>query len=304
MWHLFLYLQRQSRNCFYFIPVIVVILGLSGCSSLKDFWRQIPVQIARVEQTDSFTQSFLISGSKNPVHHPETPEENRILDERMDIIFINLIGAKNWQHLKNLYGVDIIRKELSNNEIRLEGHINFTGYIDPYNLNFIIIEGFGRYFAIRDLTGTILMSGDLYITPQRYNIEQLKSGCIPLESNVYTTRIPGKPTYYNKALLQYDLLINLNNPNEDTISLDYHNPHYGYIDLNNDNEYTEDELYAAIKLNSRYHHAKIIDLSGLTFVKKDYKSRAVSKLEAIRDAQSDKARSCVKDKTKAAKEES
>ena len=279
--------------------ILVTTLQLASCSNTEsvEIWRQIPIQMARVTQTDSYTQTFILDIADNATNTELSIDARQQLDARMDQIFIKLIGARNWQYLKNLYGVSSIRDELINKRIHMEGLVNFTAYLDPINNRYVIMEGSGRFFAVRNKTGEILLSGDYHIAPQRYKIDDFESGCIPMETNIYTTRIPGKPTYYKDAIIQYDLIINNEDINNNTFSVDYRREHFAYIDLNSDNNYDASEIFASLKLKGRHHHAKLLDLSGLSFVKNNYKISDATALEAAKTANIDRQKSCVKDKS-------
>jgi len=292
--------QRSSpKRLSMAILICALSLQMSACSNDKsiEFWRQVPIQMVRVSQTDSYTQTFVLGTSTSSSGEELTLEKRQELDERMDRIFITMIGAKNWQHLKNLYGVSAIRDELIDKKVHMEGLINFTAYLDPLDDKHVILEGSGRFFAVRDKTGEMLLSGDSHITPQRYMIDDFKSGCIPLQTSIYTTRIPGKPTFYKEAVIQYDLIIDTGDKDNNTYSVDYRREHKGYIDLDGDNSYSaEHEMFALLKLNGRYSQAKLLDLSGIKFIKKNYNINNAARLDAAKEADKDRQRSCVQHK--------
>lgn len=282
--------QFYSGKC---TVLIILIVLLSACADKDlDIFRQVPIQMARVTQTDSYSQTFIIDSPA--IREAQGAERDKALDEKMDNIFIHMIGAKNWQHLKNLYGISSLRNELISRRIHIDGLISFTIYLDPLDLDFIIIEGSGRYFAVRDETEAILMSGDFIIPPQRYAIKALKSGCLPLDSKLYITRIPGKTTYYKDTLVRYDLIIDTSNARRKAYSIDYSTPHSGYIDMNGDGEYDADvELFASLKLNDRYHQAKLFDIQGLQFIKQNYRISQEAKLNTALAKKEDQHRQCV-----------
>lgn len=287
------------------IPVItasaVITILLTSCSSVPDelqIWRQVPIQMARVTQTDSYRQTFLIDTDALKIDEKLTEKEKQ--DKRMDQVFNALIGDKNWQNLKNLYGVNDIRDEVIDGEVRMEGTVNFTAYLDPLDHDYVILEGSGRFFALRAREQTILLSGDYHIAPQRYQIGEFGSSCIPMDISIYTTRIPGKVTFYHGATVRYNL--NIKSYRKNVFSLDYKKAHMGYLDINNDNEYQPDELMASLKMDETYHHVKLIDLSGLEFVKNKYQDKAkgksrieleIAELEMEAEKSKQKNRQCV-----------
>lgn len=247
-----------------------IVLSLSACASesLK-IWRQVPVQMARISQTESYKQRFLISTPD--IEKKAGIEQDQALDQRMDNIFSELAGPKNWQHLKNMYGIVSVRNELLAGRIHMDGLINFNVYLDPTDLDYVVVEGSGRYFAIRDETDAILMSGDFHIPPQRYVIASLSSGCLPLDIKMYITRIPGKTTYYKDITVRYNLLIDTSNAETNAFSLDYTKDHYAFLDLDDNGKINGDrELIAALKLNGQYHQAKLFDIRGLSFIRDNY----------------------------------
>ncbi|HEC19021.1 MAG TPA: hypothetical protein ENI97_06715 [Gammaproteobacteria bacterium] len=281
------------HHAFRILSVISLGLLLAACSTKDlEFWRQVPIQMTRVTQTESYTQTFRLNNAF--IDRKEQPARDQALDENMDKIFTTMIGAKNWQYLKDLYGISTIRDELIDGKIHMDGLITFNAYIDPTDLKHLVIEGSGRYFAIRDKTDAILMSGNFQIPPQRYRIKTLDRGCIPLDIKLYTTRIPGKTTYFKKTLIHYDLNIDTSNAEYKAYALIYDNPHAAYLDLDNNGIFDpETEHIANLNMTNKYHHVKIFDLRGLNLIKMNYhideKARLSSKLEGKKDQQ----RQCV-----------
>jgi hypothetical protein len=280
------------------IFLLAFVLLVSACSSSPklEFWKQVPIQIARVSQTDSYQQIYILDSDSEININDLSLEQRQKLDARMDLIFIHLIGARNWQYLKNLYGVNSMREELIEKNIYMDGLVNFIAYLDPEDLDYFIMEGNGRFFAIRRKTSEILLSGDFHIPPQRFKIDAMKSGCLPMQIKFYTTRIPGKVTYYQDTTVQYDLRTRPIRKQSDAYTVDYEKPHYAYLDLDGNGEFDKQELFGSLQLNTRYHHAKLIDLGGRNFIKDQYKTSDRAELEANVAAQEDKSRQCVMDK--------
>lgn len=109
---------------------LAILLQLSACATENlEIWRQIPIQTARISQSEKFTLNFRIDTPAIAKLVSRRREDE--LDRRMDSIFINLIGAKNWQLIKNLYGVSSVREELLSGDIHMEGLFNFNIYLDP-----------------------------------------------------------------------------------------------------------------------------------------------------------------------------
>lgn len=295
------HIQRINKTLsLFFISLIV----LSCSNNSYEFWRQIPIQLSRVAQQESYEQWFIIPTKK--IDDLKGSAKEHALDKRMDEIFTKMLGSVNWQYLKNHYGTHSMRNELIDKEIQMEGLLNFISYLDLVKINdddkkHIVIEGSGRYFAIRDseksgdTKGAILMSGDFKILPQRYSIEELDNGCIPLDINLYTTRIPGETTYYKESIVRYDLIMNINQKANKTYSIDYNAHHNAYLDLDNNKKYdAKTELIASMKIKSLHSHVKIFDLSGSKFIKNTYKITTDKETELKRSIKENKNRKCVK----------
>ena len=296
-----IYLLKTITKAAY---VAVPLLLISCADNSLEFWRQVPIQIARVTQTESYKQTFRI---ETPLtKNMKNPEKDHKLDERMDKIFTSLIGPRNWQYLKNLYGVSDIRDELIKGKIHMDGLINFVVYLDPTDLDYIVIEGSGRYFAIRDKTSAILMSGDFYIPPQRNFIGSLDnssknsptngliSGCIPLDIKIYTTRIPGKTTYYKDVKVRYELNIDTTNKEHNAYSINYEKNHSAYLDIDNDGSFDKDrDFIASLEMKSRYQQVKLFDLSGMAFIKKNYRIAQYVKLKNMAASKIEQKRQCI-----------
>lgn len=271
-------------------------LLLASCAKQSyEFWRQVPIQLARVSQQESYRQTFTISTPEIKSIRDDT-KRNNALDQRMDRIFIHMLGSVNWQYLKNHYGIQSIRNELMNGKIHMEGLINFNVYLDQFvgdDVGHLVIEGSGRFFAIRDKTRAILMSGDFTILPQRYALSELAQGCLPLDIILYTTRIPGETTFYQESVVRYDLIMNLDRKEQDTYSIDYDSRHLAYLDMNEDGIYdAKTELIASMMLNDRHRHVKLFDLSGRHLIKNTYELTAAEESDIASDEE-DNHRQCV-----------
>ena len=109
----------RKRSCLVFATATLMVTGCASDS--LEVWRQIPVQMARISQTESYKQIFLISTPN--IEDKQNTDRDKALDERMDNIFNKMVGDKNWQHLKNLYGISSVRDELMTGQIHLDGLI-------------------------------------------------------------------------------------------------------------------------------------------------------------------------------------
>ena len=280
-------------------PFIVgcVSLFLVSCSNpALEFWRQVPLQLTRISQQESYEQKFLIS----------TPEIDKIenrnqknyeRDARMDKIFNHMLGRENWQYLKNQYGVHEVRDELLHGEIVIKGMLSFIAYYDnmykgkPSDPDHVILEGSGRFFAVRKNGDAILMSGDFKVRPQRYSLEVMDTGCIPMDVNLFVTRIPGETTFYKETVLHYDINIDLSNKADDVYSLDYNSAQPVYLTINGKNE-----LIGSLKFDGKDRHVKLFDLSGRKFIKKNYKLSSMEQSQIETENAMDKNKRCISDR--------
>ncbi len=295
-WHFLRGRQWRKSGRAEMAAALICVALLAGCSDTEklEIWRQIPIQMARATQTDSYKQIFQLDPGNGGSLESISAEARGAFDKRMDLIFTKLIGSRNWQHMKNLYGVNSIREELFARQIHMEGLVSFSTYLDPLDHDYVIMEGSGRFFAVRKKTGIIMMSGDFHVTPQRYRIHKLRKGCIPMEVVTYTTRIPGKPTYYNNTVIHYDLRIKTVGDEKKAFSVDYDSQHEAFLDLNSNDKYETNELIGTMQLNGRYSQAKLLDLNGIEFIRKAYDFDDNTLLQAAQAASVDKGKSCVR----------
>jgi len=286
--------MRKYQACFKHYLISMVLFILVGCSSdYIKFWKIIPLQLSRVAQQESYEQSFIIKVDNEASLNKNELEIRR--DEKMDAIFSSMIGNNNWQYLKNHYGIHDIRDELIARQIKMHGMINFIAYLDPLDKNdstlHIVLEGTGKYFAIRNSTKAILMSGDFKILPQRFPLKSLKEGCIALDVNLYTTRIPGETTYYHPVTMRYEL--KMKSKAKDTYSIDYGIDHKGYLQISGNKEY---EHIADIKFKGDFNHVKLFDLRGSELINNRYKVSDEVKVSLNKNNTKTKSNSCFKNK--------
>jgi len=133
------------------------------------------------------------------------------------------------------------------------------------------LEGSGRYFAIRDKTGAILISGDFHVAPQRFSIKTIAGGCLALDNRLYIARIPGKTTYFKDILVRHDLMIDTTNAADKAFSIDYSKQHPVYLDLDKDNKYDPIvERIGDLTIDDLNHQVKLFDIRGMLFIKQNY----------------------------------
>lgn len=282
------------------IVTLLFISLLSSCSGkgnpvtrvVSDFTSVIPIQMARISHTETYTQKFDITSFLENTSSSDK-EKNAKIDEHMDDVFISLLGGKNWQYLKDLYGSESIREEMKNGGVYVEGLINSTIYLVP-NINTpdkFVMEGFGRWFVIRKTNKQILLSGDSLIRPKEINISDLSVNDTPdssgndtpgssendtqnvlekkkirLDIDFFVTRIPRRPSYYQKSHLAIDIEINASKINKGVFSTNYDAFHKMYL-IDKKGKETKIADLKFKKPSSKY---KLIDMRGINLIENDY----------------------------------
>lgn len=118
----------------------------------------MPIQIGRVHQTETYKQSF--SFLRDGFEASDQTDLLRSQTRLMDQTFRKLLGDDNWQILKDSYGTGNLRKEILDDKIYLRGITSLSIYSDANDADLFSIQGFGRFYLIRDRTDAILMTGD------------------------------------------------------------------------------------------------------------------------------------------------
>lgn len=260
-------LNRGRKSPLQFVrslsAVMFCTLLLAGCEVI----RQVPVQMARVPQLETYKQVFTI-GSVEETYATyaaaELAEVNAL--EEIDQVFQKLIGQQNWQTLKDHYGIGDIRDELVNEEIYLRGSLMMMIYLDPVDHDVFLVEGQGQYFLIRQKTGLIMLNGAFMVRSSSHGIADLDKEELPVTIELITTRIPGRETYYNPSEVVYKMAIDHSLGHEGIYALDYDAKHKVFL---------ADKEIGHMKLDSLPASGpskKLIDLRGRHFLKKDYGS--------------------------------
>lgn len=230
---------------------------LFGCSMP----RLIPVQMARLPQLETYEHFFTIGDADNT-----SEEAQRRAVAEVDDVFTRMIGDKNWQAVKDLYGFGAVREELVQGEIYIRGSLAVMIYLDPLSHNSFLVEGQGRYFLIRKESGLIMLQGAFVINPAQHRIADLDKAELPLSIELITTRITGKPTYYYKGEeVVYKIKIDQRLKREKIYSIDYQENHEVFL---------RDKKIGYLKLDSfgNIPNEKLIDLRGRQFLKSDYET--------------------------------
>lgn len=262
---------RSGLGLFLKTTLLVLCLFQAGCGLMH----VVPIQLARLSQTEIYTQKFSFLNELENCQYQGMSDIIEAQNKRMDNIFKELLGPMNWQNLKDLYGLDTVRSELIEKKIYLKGIINFTIYINPVRQDLFMAEGSGRYFLIREMTSEILLSGDFYIKGDYHSINELNNGSLMLDVKLFVTRVPDRITYYKDVYLKYEIFIDTSMKEDQIYSIDYNNKHKVYLMENEDDNKTSDEkMIAELSLGKKGGESKLFDLRGLNFLKKDYRKKA------------------------------
>lgn len=228
---------------------------LLACGS----FRLVPIQMARVPQLETYEQVFTIGQAKS-----DSEEDQQEAFSEIDRVFGKLLGARNWQSIKDLYGFAAIRHELDQQDIKLYGSFMTMIYLDPTSHDAFLVEGRGRYFLIRESNGLIMLNGVFLIRPSIHRVAALDNGLLHLDVQIITTRIPGKETFYYESELKYQIAINTILGDEGIYVIDYDAAHKVFQ--------SGDEIgYATLQsVESTGLGEKVIDLRGRPFLRNDY----------------------------------
>lgn len=265
--------KRSFISVSFFLSGLSFAFLLSGCSLVK----VVPVQLARVSQMETYTQTFDINlpeSSKSVL----TSKRNLQIAE-LDSVLTDLLGKKNWQHLKDLYGSAYLIDAFLNKEIIMKGQLNSTIYLEPLKHEKVLFEGFGRFFVLMKNSGKILLSGDSQLVPEHHTISSFKNGKLKLKVLFYVTRIPQRSTNYHEAKVEYHIKINNKFKSKNVYALDYDAAHtmYMYRALNKIDK--KMQKIGELKFDAVHAGSKLIDFNGMIVIKNDY-SDMVREFEA------------------------
>ncbi len=165
-----------------------------------------------------------------------------------------------------------MRQELIDHEIELSGNMIFVSYLDPVDLENIIVEGHGRYYLIRKKDNEILLSGDFDVVSDPYVLNDSKrADYIIANAEIYVTRIPNQITHIHKASLKYKIYLKTNFKTKGIFAIDYHRNHEVFMPSSiSGNALDEKDKIAIMTFNSPDGDRKIIDTRGMNFLHKGY----------------------------------
>ncbi len=249
----------------HFTSVIALVEILVGCSITQI----VPIQASRIHQTEVYVQRFSFLDDLNSESIVQQDQRTLAQTQKMDQIFTQLFGNKNWQSLKDLYGIGNIRNELITNKIYVQGTANFTIYLDPVDIDYFSIEGSGRFFVIRKKTNGILMAGDYIISEKIHSISDLRKGYLNLNVELFISRIPNQVTYFHEAPLVYKIYIDNSLGEKGVFSIDYRKKHQVYFSEDNEIPLKEN-VFANITIKAPKSATKLFDFRGINFIRRDY----------------------------------
>jgi hypothetical protein len=232
----------------------------------------VPIQMARVNQTEAYTQTFdFQSASEGNALHPI--EQMQWFNQRIDDVFLRLLGAANWQQIKDRYGLGALRDELLRKDIYVRGFFNFSTYLDPVSPEFFMTEGMGRFFLVRRKNQAILLSGDFYIVPARHSTKDLDRGYIVLDIALILSRIPEEVTYLHETSLKYKIYFDNSLKSESVYRIDYQRRHEVHLPLSGDEALNGKTRIGSMQLDAQPDLAerfKLLDYRGTQFIRDDY----------------------------------
>lgn len=255
-------------DCPYFL-VCFFCFVLSGCASMTHV---VPIQMARVSQTEAYTQTFdFQSPHENNAQHPI--DQMQWFNQRIDDVFLRLLGEANWQQIKDRYGLGALRDELLRKDIYVRGFFNFSTYLDPVSPEFFMTEGMGRFFLVRRKNHAILLSGDFHIAPERHSTEDLDRGYVVLDIALILSRIPEEVTYLHETSLKYKIYFDNSLKNKSVYRLDYQRQHEVHLPLSGEEALSGKTRIGSMRLDAKPDLAerfKLLDYRGTQFIRSDY----------------------------------
>ena len=253
------------------IPLLVLHTLITGCSIHKI----VPLQIARVSQTDTYVQTFEVNPSPELRAKFTNSRDAEIAE--LDNMLIVLLGKKNWQILKDSYGSSYIVDAFLKKKVKVKGQLNTTIYLEPVQHNKVLIEGFGRFFVLLE-NESILLSGDTHVIPKFYPLVDFANGDLQLESRFYVTRIPKHISNYHEASIMSHIKINNKFKDDDVYALNYAAKHEMFLKLKPKTNKETLRKIGYLKFDPTFASSKLVDFSGMTFVK-EYDERMAEKIE-------------------------
>lgn len=254
------------------LVLLTILAATLGACSIT---RIVPIQMARVPQTETYIQTFDLSGFQSApdwLYGNTAAREHRSKDAFMDAVFGQLIGRRNWQNLKDIYTFESLQQEVDSADIFVSGTVNFVIYLHPVRQDHAVMEGNGRYSIIRRKNNEILLSGDFRIKPDLVPIADLYSGSMVLNTVFYVTRIPRQTTYYWEAPFMIELFVNNRHQEHGVFAIDYSRPHNIYLTNSRDSKEQQRVRIGQFIFDDTARTVKYIDIRMMKYLEDDYKT--------------------------------
>ena len=251
-------------------PVAAVLVGLllASCSQLG----LVPIQMVRAPQFESYEQTFYFGGVSWPPREAAylNPETQRRINAEIDSNFRYMIGEKNWQTLKDKYGLGPLRDELLRQKLKLTGSVYMVFTISARDHDRFFVEGSGRFFLVRERTEEILLNGDFQIIPVSQNLEMLDSGFIDLDVLLVISRVPGEMTYRHSTRVRYRIKIDKLRPADEVYAIDYDHAHEVLLPPADGAVTGPLSPVGHLRFHRAASDPKYLDLRGRQLLRKDY----------------------------------
>lgn len=239
-----------------FSPKLVLAIGLlplliSACGLIP----RLPIQTARVVQTEQYEQFFTI---------PSGGGETSCNDDSRNYLsgmFPRLIGPENWANLSVVFARPSICDEMAAEKISILGNMNAIVYLVPGTVDEFVLEGSGHYYLIRQADRSIMMGGDFQILPDKHSVADMRRGSLDIDIQLITTMIGGVTTYMHDADLSYRIFIDLDRQEDDVYAIDYTRRHQAFLG---------EDMISEIVFSAGERPNKLIDFRGVELLQTDY----------------------------------
>lgn len=215
--------------------------------------RTIPVQITRVAQIETYTQTYEI----------EPGNARRVFEK--------LLGRDNWGVLDRRWST--LQAELSISRListlEVKGTLNMTFSILPSNAGAFTAEGTGRYYVVQKEAANdlILFTGDFFVVDDLHSLGELDDGEIVVGIRQQQVRHFAEGlNYYNDVRVDLRIAVDTSLAKHGIYSLDYASDQHR-VEL-------DGQVIGRLRFDRpRPGFRKLIDLRGLQFLRRDYRQK-------------------------------
>lgn len=238
-----------SRGLAVFVGLLPLLI--SACGLIP----RMPIQTARVVQTEQYEQFFTI-GSDDASTSCSADDRNYL--SRM---FPRLIGPENWASLSVVFARPSICDELAAEQISILGNMLAVVYLTPGSVDEFVLEGSGHYYLVRKADRSIMMGGDFQIKPTTHSVADMQRGFLDIDIQLITTMIGGVNTYMHDADLRYRIFIDLSRSDNDVYAIDYAKRHQAFLG---------EDMVSEMVFAAGDRPGKLIDFRGVGLLQTDY----------------------------------